>query len=463
MGAERDGDLSVGLREALPAGILVEDPDVIAGYAEDILGRFPGAAVAVARPRDAAEVVAVVSACAARGLPLVPQGGATGLVGGAVPRAGELVLSLRGVNRLGPVDADANQVSVGAGTTLEAVQQHAHAAGLRLPIDHPARASATIGGMVATDAGGALAVRHGTMRRRVVGLEVVLANGSIVTRMAGLLKDNAGYDLPALLVGSEGTLGVITAVRLQLEPTEPFAIAALFGVEDLRAGLDLLRVLRDVPGLEAADFFDADCMRLVRAHRQLRDPLGAERGIYVVAQCAAAEDVTESLAEAAEQIPDDPAVVAATDTRGREELWAYRELLNEAIRGQGVPHKLDVGLPLAAIPDFDRDVRERLAAAYPRGRLYMYGHIGDGNLHVNIVGPDPEDEGVDELVLRCTSEHGGTISAEHGVGRAKRRYLSLCRSPADIAAMTALKRALDPDGLLAPGRMLPDDGEGADR
>lgn len=451
IGAERFS----ALRAALPAGALVEDRDVVAGYEQDILGRFPGSATAVARPPGATAVADTVAACAAAGQPLVAQGGATGLVGGGVPRDGELVLSLRGLDWLGEVDTDANQLDVGAGVTLEAAQLAAREAGLELPIDHPARASATIGGMVATNAGGALALRHGTMRRRVAGLEVVLADGSTVRRMAGLLKDNAGYDLPSLLVGSEGTLGVITAVRLQLEPASPFRIAALFGVADLRAGLDLLRALRAAPGLEAADFFDADCMELVRAHHDLRDPLGSAHGIYVIAQCAATEDVTEQLAAAVEAAGD-PEVAAASDTGGRQELWSYRESLNEAIRAVGVPHKLDVSLPLAAIPSFDAEVRRRLADRFPDAALYIYGHIGDGNLHVNVVGPDPADDGVDELVLRCTVEHGGTISAEHGIGRAKRRYLSLCRSAADIAAMTALKQALDPAGLLAPGRVLPD-------
>jgi FAD/FMN-containing dehydrogenase len=445
-----------GLRDLLPAGTLVEDRDIVSGYEQDIVGRLAGSAVAVARPRDTEEVARILAACARAGMPVVAQGGATGLVGGGVPREGELVLSLRGLDWIGPVDQDANQVDVGAGATLEAAQQAASAAGLELPIDIPARASATIGGMAATNAGGALAIRHGTMRRRVAGLEAVLADGSVVRRMSGLLKDNAGYHLPELLVGSEGTLAVITAVRLQLEPAQRFRLVALFSIVDPRAALVLLRALRGVDGLEAADFFDRDCMRLVRAHRGLRDPLGVEGGIYVVAQFAADADVTEDLFEAVEALPFEPQVAVATDTRGREELWAYRELLNEAIRAEGVPHKLDIALPLAAIPDFDRTLRDLIASHYPDARLYIYGHLGDGNLHVNIVGPDPGDDRVDELVLRATVGRGGTISAEHGIGRVKRRYLSLCRSAADIAAMTALKRALDPEGILAPGRVLPD-------
>ena len=232
-------------------------------------------------------------------------------------------------------------------------------------------------------------------------------------------------------------------------------MAALFGLADLRAGLDLLRVLRGVPGLEAADVFDAASMELVREQRRLRAPLAGAHGAYVVAQLAAGEDPTEELAAAVESLVPEPEVVAASDTAGRSELWAYREAINESVRATGVAHKLAVCLPIAALPAYDAAVRERIATAYPSARLYIYGHLGDGNLHVNLVGPEPRDDQVDELVLRCATELGGTISAEHGVGLAKRRYLSLCRSREDIEAMRALKAALDPGGLLGPGRVLP--------
>lgn len=444
------------LRRALPADLLIADPDILAAYEQDILGRYSGRALALARPRDRDDVAAVIRACGELGQPLVPQGGNTGLVGGGVPQDGELILSLTGLDWIGEIDLDSLQVDVGAGTTLEAVQDAAAAKGLRLPIDHPARATATIGGMISTDAGGATALGHGTMRRRVVGLEAVLADGRVVSRMVGLLKDNAGYDIPALLTGSEGTLAVITAARLALEPALPFAITVLIGTVDLAGALQTLRTLRGVPGLEAVDFFDADSMDLVRSHKGLRAPLENRHGVYLVAQCSHQEDVTEELALALERLDPEPEVVAATDRRGREGLWAYRESLNEAIRSIGVPHKLDVGLPLAAIPDFDRELRARLAARSDGSVLYVYGHVGDGNLHVNVVGPDPEDDSVDELVLRCVAEFGGTISAEHGIGIAKRRYLHLCRSAADVDAMRALKRAMDPQAILSPGRVLAD-------
>ncbi|MFT3864306.1 MAG: FAD-binding oxidoreductase [Solirubrobacterales bacterium] len=450
MSADAGGDRLERLRAALPDGALIVDPEILSGYEADITGRYGGRAAALARPRDRDEVAAVVAACAAIGMPLVPQGGNTGLVGGGVPRDGEVVLSLTGLDWVGEVDTASNQVSVGAGATLERVQEAARRAGLEFPLDHPARASATIGGGVATDAGGAPALRHGTMRRRVVGLEVVLADGGVVSRMEGLLKDNAGFDLPALLVGSEGTLGVITAVRLQLEPAAGQRLAALFGVGGYDQALELLGGLRAVPGLEAADFFDAACMTLVRERRALPAPLAGEHGLYVIAQCAGRGDFVTELAEALEPLSFEPEVAVAESTAERERLWAYRELLNESIREEGVPHKLDIAVPIARLPEF------AAAATVAAGdaRLFLYGHLGDGNVHVNLLGPGPDDDGPDERILRLATGLGGTISAEHGVGVAKRRYLSLCRSERDIAAMRALKRALDPDGILAPGRVL---------
>lgn len=441
------------LRGRLPEGTLSTDPDLLAGHQVDLTGRFAGTAAALARPRDRDQVAAIVAACAAHGLPLVPQGGNTGMVGGAVPRDGELVLSLTRLDALGEVDAAAGQIVAGAGVSLERVQEAARAAGFEFPLDFGARSAATVGGMIATDAGGSLALAHGTMRRRVVGLEAVLADGTIVDRMAGLLKDNAGYDLPALLIGSEGTLGVVTAARLALEPARPLRVAALFGVGSLEAALDLLAALRRVSGLEVADFIDAGCMRLVAERRQVANPLGAEHGFYVLAQWAGDRDPLDQVAAAVARLSPEPPVAVADGAADRERLWTGRELINESIRERGVPHKLDVAVPPAALPEFDRRVRE-LIATVPGASLYLYGHLGDGNAHVNVLGPDPEDESVDAAVLRLVADLGGTISAEHGVGVAKTKYLSLCRSEAEIEAMRRLKQALDPAGILAPGRVL---------
>jgi FAD/FMN-containing dehydrogenase len=441
------------LRGRLPAGALATDRDLLAGFEVDITGRYRGIASALARPRTREEVATVLAACAAAGLPLVPQGGNTGLVGGGVPRDGELVLSLTGLDWVGEVEPATMQLSVGAGATLERAQEAACRAGLELPIDHGARGAATIGGSIATDAGGSLAVGHGTMRQRVAGLEAVLADGAAVCRMGGLLKDNAGYDLPSLLVGSEGTLGVITAARLQLEPGRPRRLAALFGLPGMEVALALLARLHQVAGLETADFFDPACMELVCARQGLEDPLGGGHGVYVLAQFAGEADVTEALAAALESLPAEPAVAIADGLAERERLWAYREPLNESIRELGVAHKMDVAVPVEALPEFERRVRE-LAAGVSGSSLYLFGHLGDGNVHVNLLGPAPDDEAADEAVLRLAASLGGTISAEHGVGIAKTRFLSLCRSEGEIAAMRALKTSLDPAGVLAPGRVL---------
>jgi FAD/FMN-containing dehydrogenase len=443
------------LRGQLPDGVLSTDPDLMAGHEVDLTGRFGGKAVALARPRDRGQVAAIVRACAAHRLPLIPQGGNTGMVGGGVPRDGEVVLSLARLDALGEVDLAAGQIVASAGVSLERVQVAARRAGFEFPLDFGARASATVGGAIATDAGGSLALAHGTMRRRVVGLEAVLADGTVVDRMNGLLKDNAGYDLPALLIGSEGTLGVVTAARLQLVPAQPLRVAALFGVGSLAAGLELLATIRRVPGLEAADYLDSACMRLVGEQGQVANPLGAEHPFYVLAQWAGDRDPLDQIAAAVAGLSAEPPVAVADGAADRERLWAGRELINESIRERGVPHKLDVAVPLAALPEFDRRVRELLASV-AGAELYLYGHLGDGNVHVNVVGPDPEDESVDAAVLRLAADLGGTISAEHGVGIAKTQFLSLCRSDDEIEAMRRLKSALDPHGILAPGRVLPE-------
>jgi FAD/FMN-containing dehydrogenase len=215
----------------------------------------------------------------------------------------------------------------------------------------------------------------------------------------------------------------------------------------------LLAALRRVPGLEAADFLDSACMELVGEQRQIANPLGAPHPLYVLAQWAGDRDPLDRVAAAVAGLSPEPPVAVADGAADRGRLWACRELINESIRDRGVPHKLDVAVPLAALPEFDRQVRE-LVAGIPGAALYIYGHLGDGNVHVNLLGPDPEEESADEAVLRLAAALGGTISAEHGIGIAKPAFLSLCRSEPEITAMRAIKSELDPRGILAPGRVL---------
>jgi FAD/FMN-containing dehydrogenase len=283
----------------------------------------------------------------------------------------------------------------------------------------------------------------------------VLADGRVFRRLAGLLKDTAGYNLPQLLIGSEGTLGVVTAARLRLVPAQPRVVAALLAVADTADAVEVMCALRaKAPSLNAVEVFYAEGMRLVCEHRKLTSPFATEHPVYVLAECAGSEDPLEELAAAIEDAPILD-VAVAEDTGRRRALWAFRELHNEAVAAAGIPHKLDVTVPLASLAEFETRVRDVVETSAPGSRTIVWGHLGDGNLHVNVLGPDPADEGCDEAVLRLVAEYGGSISAEHGVGVSKRRWLSLTRAPAEIEAMIALKRALDPHGILNPGAVLP--------
>jgi FAD/FMN-containing dehydrogenase len=440
---------AVGARD-----VLVDD-DVRASYETDWTRRFHGRARAVVRPAGAKDVVAVLAACREHGAAIVPQGGNTGMVGGGVPRGGEVVLSLGRLRELGEVDRATGQVTVGAGVTLAALQAQARAAGLDAGVDFGGRDSATIGGMVATNAGGIQAIRHGTVRARVAGLQAVLGDGAIVDRRAGLLKDNAGYDLPALLVGSEGTLGVVTSVRWRLVPLLTARVAALIALPSVAAVADLLaRVRPELASLQAAELMTDEGMRLVLDHLGASSPLAGDAPAYLLLECAGRADPTDELVSALDGAGVQDAVIA--DEAGElDRLWRLREGYTEALNAAGIPHKMDVGVPLSQLPRFAEEVVTVVQRVAPDARTIVFGHLGDGNVHVNVLGPDPEDDTVDEAVLRLAAACGGTISAEHGVGVAKARWLSLTRSADELHAMRAIKRALDPDGVLNPGAVLP--------
>jgi FAD/FMN-containing dehydrogenase len=447
-------DLEHALAEVVGHGHVLTDPELTSSYERDYTGRYGGPARLVVRPANTREVAEVVRACAEHGAAIVPQGGNTGLVGGSVPRDREVLLSLRRLDELRDLDSAVGQVTVGAGATLAALQEAAHAAGEDAGLDFGARESCTIGGIVACDAGGARALRHGTARSHVVGMEAVLADGSIVSRMKGLTKDNAGYDLPALLVGSEGTLGIITRVRWRLVPQLPSRVAMLVPLSSASEAAELLACLRvTAPSLESCDFFLDDGLELVLAHQRRQSPIRERAPFYVLAEGAARYDPTEELAEALERAGVEDALVA-DDTASREGLWKIREGHTDAINAAGIPHKLDVGVPLAALDGFLASVRD-VAAEAGGERVVLFGHLGDGNVHVNVLGAAPEDARVDDAVLELTLRCGGTISAEHGVGIEKAGWLERARGAAEVEAMRALKRALDPYDLVNPGVVLP--------
>jgi FAD/FMN-containing dehydrogenase len=276
--------------------------------------------------------------------------------------------------------------------------------------------------------------------------------------MAGLAKDNAGYALPGLLIGSEGTLGVVTEVLWRLVPRYDARVVALVPLPSVDAAAELLAALRaHAPSLESCDFFLDDGLSLVLEHQRRSSPFAERAPVYVIAECAGREDPTEELAEALERAGVEDALIA-DDSAGRERLWALREGHADAINAVGVPHKLDVGVPLGALARFLAEVPAVVAEAAPDApgaRAILFGHLGDGNVHVNLLGPEPDDERADDAVLELVLACGGTISAEHGVGTAKARWLEPARGAGEVAAMRAIKAALDPAGLLNPGAVLP--------
>ena len=446
-------DLRQALEKVVGAEHVLSDPELKSSYERDYTGRYEGSARLVVRPADTQEVAGVMAACSRAGAAVVPQGGNTGLVGASVPRNGEVLVSLQRLTSIGEVDDAIGQVTVGAGATLASLQQAAKAAGQDAALDFGARDSCTIGGVVACDAGGARALRHGTARAHVAGLEVVLADGSVLSRLAGLTKDNAGYDLPELLVGSEGTLGIITRVRWKLAPLLSARVAALIPLRTARDASELLAALRaNAPSLESCDFFLDEGLELVLGHQRRESPIKDRSAFYVLAECAARSDPTDELAAALQEAGIDDALIA-DDTASRRGLWTLREGHTDAINAAGVPHKLDVGVPLRELDRFIDAVPGTVEQAGAE-RVILFGHLGDGNVHVNVLGADPDDERADEAVLELAIECGGTISAEHGVGVAKAAYLERARGPVEVAAMRAIKRALDPQNLLNPGAVL---------
>jgi FAD/FMN-containing dehydrogenase len=382
------------------------------------------------------------------------QGGNTGLVGGSVPVDGAVLVTLARLTDLEPVDVVSGQVTAQAGVTLAQLQQHVRPHGLDYGVDFAARESCTVGGMASTNAGGERVLRYGTTRAQVLGVEAVLADGTVVSRLAGLPKDNTGYDLASLLVGAEGTLGIITKLRLRLVPLHAGRAVALVAVDDTAAAVALVRTLRNaLPSLEAAELFFADGLALVREKTGLPAPFAESHPAYVLVECAQRADPSDDLLEALGDAEVRDATVAS-DVRGRHALWAYRESHTESINAAGVPVKLDVAVPLPALADCVAALPKAIATAAPRARPILFGHVNEGNLHVNILDALDSAEAVEDGVLRLVASHGGSISAEHGVGRAKRAWLDLSRSREEIAVMQAIKDSLDPQGLLNPGVLL---------
>lgn len=426
---------------SLASGV-TDDPDVCAAHGQDWSRRFSGQVRAVVRPVSVEEVSAVVSWCAAEGIPLIPQGGNTSLVGGSVPAAGDepvVVVSLVRMDGLGDVDIESRAVTARAGVTIAQLDAHARRSGMRYGVDLASRDSATVGGTVATNAGGVRVCAYGMTRDQVLGMEFVRGDGTVISRMAGLPKDNTGYNLAQLLTGSEGTLGIITAARLALQPPPPPTTVALVGVRSVAESLALLHDQPMDATIFGAEIVDAAGLRLVAGLMGAPVPLSRE---WPYALLLEATDI---------DLPDDADAAVAMDSGDARRLWEYRERQSEAVSTLGVVHKLDISAPRSHLDELSR----RIIAAVPApGHAVLFGHVADGNIHVEIAGLAPGDDAIDRRIFDIATELGGVVSAEHGVGRAKAAWLGLSRSEAELDTMAGIKKVFDPRGILNPGALL---------
>jgi FAD/FMN-containing dehydrogenase len=458
------------LRQVVGAGHVLTEPNDVAPYATDWRGRYTGAALAIVRPGDTPQVADVVRLCAQAGVAIVPQGGNTGLCGGATPTEGEVVVSLTRLNRVRDIDVANNTITVESGCTLAAVQDAAAQADRLFPLSLAAEGTATIGGNLSTNAGGVQVLRYGNARELCLGLEVVLADGRIWNGLRGLRKDNTGYDLKHLFIGAEGTLGLITAAVLKLY-SQPHSVAtAWVSVPHPKAAVELLTRLRGRIGgrVTAFELVSRPSLDLVLKNiPHSRDPLSGRSPWQVLIELS---DTMESPLDTAlqevlvESIQADEASDAALahNEEQAQSFWRLRENISEAQKIEGVSIKHDISLPVSRIPEFIERCDAALESAFPGLRIVCFGHLGDGNLHYNQSKPVAQDnaafiaqsDAVNRIVHDLVADLGGSISAEHGLGQLKRNEILRYKSDVEIDMMRAVKKALDPAGLMNPGKVL---------
>lgn len=466
-------DLLNKLRQLLGnAHVLIEGD--LSAYEQDWRKRTRGKALAVVRPANTQQVADVVKACAQAGVSIVPQGGNTGLVVGGIPddTGTQVLLSLQRMHAVRAIDADNLTITVEAGCVLQNLQQAAEQAGFLFPLSLGAEGSCTIGGNLATNAGGTQVVRYGNTRDLCLGLEVVTAQGEVMHSLSGLRKDNTGYDLRNLMIGSEGTLGIITAATMKLYPQPAAQLTAWAAVPSMEAAVQLLGLAhqRLGPGLTGFEVMNQFALGLVDKHYpQLRVPLWQGTPWCVLLENSDSENEQharsqfEALLEAAlEQGYASDAVVAENLTQAKG-LWHIRESITMAQAQEGLNIKHDISIPVSRIPAFVAETDALLAREVPGVRMVDFGHLGDGNLHYNVQAPEGADgqaflrefeDKVNTWVFDQVKRFGGSISAEHGVGEQKVNKLPLYKDPTALAMMRAVKKALDPQNLLNPGRVL---------
>lgn len=476
------------LAAEFPPDFSTTDAAELREYGKDWTKTYAPDPVAIAFPRTTDEVSRVLKLCHELDYPVVPSGGRTGLAGGAVAPKRELVLSLSRMRDIGPIDVAARTVRVQAGAITEAVHERAKAEGLTWPVDFASKGSSCVGGNIATNAGGVNVIRYGLTRNWVLGLQVALADGRVLELNGALEKNNTGLDLRQLFIGSEGTLGVITEATLKLSPPPGPSDVFLFAARDLDVVLDVFGVCRRAGfTLNAFEFFTDRCLARVTKHLKLRAPFGGGASAAAAGAPSAARAPSAEALPAGEnrhyvlvdlERPADPSVVegwlegvlaadgvldgtmAQTSADARA-LWMLREGISESLSSTGLPHKNDISLPIAGLKGFCSEFESFIAGHYPHWEICNFGHIGDGNLHVNVM--KPESMGVDEFrattkavdreMFALVRKYDGSISAEHGIGLLKKEFLPYSRTAREIELFREMKRALDPKGILNPGKI----------
>lgn len=448
-------------------GRILRGSDEIARYVVDWTGRWRGSARAVVRPRSVGEVAAAVDVCRTHGLPIVPQGGNTGMVGGSVPDERCVVVSTESLTDIGDVAPDGT-ITVGAGVTLAALRDVAQATGWATGLHIASLDSATIGGIASTNAGGARVMRYGSARARITGLRAVLANGTIVDRRYALPKDNTGYDLVDLFVGAEGTLGIVTDVTWRLVEPTTHTLVAVVRFDDTDTAVAALPTLRHLPGVEALEWVRGEDITRVAAFLDSSPPMRAD-GIWIFAAMGARDPhLLDAAIPVVEELVDshglsDGDVVVAEAPNEQRSLWAFREQMTEAISADGVPVKLDVAVPVDSFAKSCERVDAAVRTVDSRARTVLFGHFAEANFHISVLPPagtvrydDATADRIEDAVLAEIVAADGTISAEHGVGRAKQRWLQRQRGQVQYDVMAQIKAALDPEQLLNPGVLFPE-------
>lgn len=451
------------------------DAETIAPWLTDWRQRFTGRALGMASPADTAQVAALVQLCAKHGVPIVPQGGNSGMSGGATPdeTGRAVVLSLRRMNAIRAVDAAARTATCEAGVILQVLHEAAEAKGLRFPLSLGGKGSATIGGLISTNAGGTQVLRHGSMRALVLGLEAVMPDGTVFNQLVPLKKDNRGFDLKQLLIGSEGVLGIVTAATLRLEPAIAAREVLWAGAESLTAAREVLLMAERIAGpfLEGFEVMPQHSLDAVRDYLPgARQPLAEDHAWHILIELVGDADGAARLPDLAQRVLEEAfeagliqdATIAANDTQA-EAFWNLRETIAPAERALGPAVQHDISVPVERMPAFVEEAVPLLEGQWPGTRAVGFGHLGDGNIHFHVIAPAGVDraeweagdgKAISRQVHDMVTAWGGSISAEHGIGQLKRDELARLGDPVALSILRSVKRALDPQGLMNPGKLV---------